>query len=145
MAWHGTRYSSLEYLDTSEERMVPGIKRVLIIDDDAVHARSLRRALHAWFDVVMTTTARSALEILTNGPLADVVICNVSLRGASGLLLHAEAVAARPELAGRFLFVTGAPLAPSEREALPAGDDLCLAKPFRARDLMVAMQPLLAS
>ena len=93
-------------------------RQVFVVDDDPVFARSMRRALKP--HVVRTAAAASEAEValLDRNYTPDLVLCDVFLPGRNGDTLHARIAARRPELAARFVFVTGGALGRAEAEYL---------------------------
>src|SRR6478735_1035876 len=93
-------------------------RQVFVVDDDPVFTRSIRRALKP--HVVRTVGAASEAEVQLLDPsyTPDLVLCDVFLPGRNGDTLHARIAARRPELAQRFVFVTGGALGRAEAEYL---------------------------
>jgi CheY-like chemotaxis protein len=93
-----------------------GQRRVLVIDDDPVIARSLRRALKP--HDVRTAGSASEAEIALLEPqyVPDLVVCDVYLPGANGNVLHERILQKRPDIADRFVFVTGGGLGRAEAD-----------------------------
>jgi CheY-like chemotaxis protein len=104
---------------------VPRIPRVLVIDDDALVARALRRVLSDEFDVSATTRPLDALEWLTSGDWYDVILCDVEMPAMDGLVLRDLIAASRPDLAARIVFLTG-----GWHPRLDSVPNLVLAKPL---------------
>jgi len=105
-------------LDTSDHAQLPDreptssdvIRQVLVVDDDPVFTRAVRRALRPHF-VKESATASEAEILLLDGSYApDLVICDLMLPGADGTVLHRRVRDARAQIARRFLFVTGGTL-----------------------------------
>lgn len=83
-----------------------GVPTVLIVDDDEFVARGMKRLLHA-YDVVCVPTVDAALGVLETSSDFDAVVCDLMMPLQTGVDLYAHAQARWPELAARFLFVTG--------------------------------------
>ena len=111
-------------------------RQVFLIDDDPVFARSMRRALRP--HVVRTAGAASEAEVQLLDPNydPDLVLCDVFLPGRNGDTLHARVAARRPELASRFVFVTGGALGRAEAEYLKHCGCPTLFKPVELKTLM---------
>jgi len=119
---------------TQKQRMAEARPRqVFVIDDDPVFARSMRRALKP--HVVRTAAAASEaeVELLDLNYTPDLVLCDVFLPGRNGDTLHARIAARRPELAKRFVFVTGGALGRAEAEYLKNCDCQTLFKPVELK------------
>lgn len=80
--------------------------RVLIVDDDAGVARSLKRLLRE-YDAQVEVEARDALRRLRAGERFDVILCDVMMPSLSGPEFYAEVVRIDPELARSVIMVTG--------------------------------------
>jgi PAS domain S-box-containing protein len=103
--------------------------RVLIVDDEERLALTLKLALSAAHDVEVATRGRRAIELLRRAPY-HVVLCDLMLPDVSGIDVYEQAVAARPELAPRFVFLTGGAFQDRAREFLQSVDNARLEKPF---------------
>ena len=110
-------------------------RQVFLVDDDPVFARSMRRALKP--HVVRTAGAASEAEVQLLDPnyTPDLVLCDVFLPGRNGDTLHARIAARRPELASRFVFVTGGALGRAEAEYLKHCACPTLFKPVELKTL----------
>ena len=85
-------------------------KQVLVVDDDPVFSRTIRRSLKP-HDVKTCAAASEAQALLLDAAYApDLILCDVFLPGANGNLLHSRVARQRPEIARRFVFVTGGAL-----------------------------------
>ena len=110
-------------------------RQVFVVDDDPVFSRSMRRALKP--HVVRTAAAASEAEValLDRNYTPDLVLCDVFLPGRNGDTLHARIAARRPELAKRFVFVTGGALGRAEAEYLKNCACPTLFKPVELKTL----------
>jgi CheY-like chemotaxis protein len=103
--------------------------RVLVIDDEILLGRSVRRILSE-HDVVIEVDGRAALVRLAAGERFDVIICDLRMPTMSGAEVFATAVALDPEAAARFVFLTG-DASPSWQADFPESvDNEVVAKPF---------------
>jgi signal transduction histidine kinase/FixJ family two-component response regulator len=119
----------------------PGQRRVLVIDDDPVIARSLRRGLKP--HDVRTASSASEAEIALLEPeyVPDLVVCDVYLPGANGNVLHERILQKRPEIAERFVFVTGGGLGRAEADYLKGSGRPALVKPIDVKSLLALLEP----
>jgi CheY-like chemotaxis protein len=108
----------------------PRVGRVLVVDDEPLIAESLRLVLSDEFEVTTATHVADALARLTSGDWYDVVLCDVMMPGISGVELRSRVHAERPELAERFVFMTGGILMPSVQRMLERIPNVVLTKPF---------------
>ncbi|HEX8793970.1 MAG TPA: response regulator [Polyangiaceae bacterium] len=106
------------------------VGRVLIVDDELLLAESLRCILADEFEVTATSAPSLALAWLTSGDWYDVILCDVMMPGMNGVELRAQVERAVPELAARFVFMTGGILLPEVQVLLDQTPSIVLAKPF---------------
>lgn len=81
--------------------------RILVIDDDEIVAKSIARMLCGKHDVTVLTDGRSALPVLLAGGY-DVAVCDLLMPHLNGKELYDEVLSQQPELARRFVFLSGA-------------------------------------
>ena len=113
----------------------PQLRQVFLVDDDPVFARTMRRALKAHVVRTAATASEAEVQLLDPNYLPDFVLCDVFLPGRNGDTLHARIAARRPELASRFVFVTGGALGRAEAEYLKHCDCPTLFKPVELKTL----------
>jgi signal transduction histidine kinase/ActR/RegA family two-component response regulator len=115
-------------------------KQVLVVDDDPVFSRTIRRSLKP--HEVRTCAAASEAQALLLDPAyaPDLVLCDVFLPGANGNLLHARVARHRPEIARRFVFVTGGALGKDEAAYLKSSGCSTLFKPVELRSLLELLE-----
>ncbi len=105
-------------------------RRVLIIDDDDVFARSLRRALKPHVVTTAATASEAEISLLSETPPPDIVLCDIFLPGKNGDQLHARVARSSPEIARRFVFVTGGGLTQTQAEYIRSSGCPAMAKPL---------------
>jgi signal transduction histidine kinase/FixJ family two-component response regulator len=115
--------------------------RILVIDDDPIMSRSLRRGLKP--HDVRTASSASEAEITLLDPSYEphLVVCDVFLPGANGNVLHQRVRAQRPHVADRFVFVTGGALGRAEAEYIKASGRPTLLKPVDVKALLTLLAP----
>jgi CheY-like chemotaxis protein len=104
--------------------------RVLVVDDDAMLARSLRRSLQDDHEVVVVHGASGALARLEAGERFDVIVCDLMMPGMTGMDLHEEITRLMPEQAERMVFLTGGAVTTRAKDFVAAVSNLVLEKPF---------------
>jgi PAS domain S-box-containing protein len=109
---------------------------LLVVDDEAALGRTLAIALSDAFDVTTATSGRAALERLSSGEPVDLVLCDLMMPDVSGMDVYARVVAERPELAGRFVFVTGGAFTDRARTFVDEVGAPVVQKPFRLEALV---------
>lgn len=81
--------------------------RALVVDDEDSNATLVRRALdQAGYEVDSTTLSRRALAMIERTAY-DVVIADIKMPELNGQELYTRACQLRPEMARRFIFITG--------------------------------------
>ena len=112
-----------------------------MIDDDPILSRTLRRALKP--HEVQTASSASEAEILILDPnyQPDLVVCDVFLPGANGNVLHERVLGVRPEIAARFVFVTGGALGRAEADYIKQSGRPTLIKPVDLKTLFNLLEP----
>ena len=107
--------------------------RVLIIDDEPSIVNAMRRILSG-YEVFVAQTGRLALEMLA-AETFDCVLCDLMMPEMTGMDLYESIAATRPEMAPRFVFMTGGAFTQRARAFLDSVANRVLAKPFGAKDL----------
>ncbi|MFZ5481378.1 MAG: PAS domain-containing hybrid sensor histidine kinase/response regulator [Myxococcota bacterium] len=110
--------------------------RVLVVDDDPYVASSLVAFLEDDHDAVPCTDVDAALDVLCGEERWDVVLCDVRMPRMSGPEVLLRVRERRPELARRFVFVTGGVLPPGEARVVAEMGCRVLAKPLALEDLV---------
>ena len=119
-------------------------RQVFVVDDDPVFARSMRRALKPHLVRTAAAASEAEVELLDRNYTPDLVLCDVFLPGRNGDTLHSRISARRPELAKRFVFVTGGALGRAEAVYLKNCACPTLFKPVELKtlkDLLEDVEP----
>ena len=114
--------------------------RVIVVDDEVLVGRSIQRALRG-HEVEVFTNGTKAIERLCADEPFDVVFCDLMMPEVSGMEVFDRVSATRPELASRFVFMTGGAFTAQARDFLKKASQDCLEKPFQLhqiRDLVAA-------
>jgi CheY-like chemotaxis protein len=110
--------------------MRPRVARVLVVDDEAMVAKSLQLVLAREFDVSRTTEPEKALEWFSRGESFDVILCDVMMPRINGVELRNRVARFSPDQAARIVFITGGLLLPHVRVLLDSVPNTCLEKPL---------------
>ncbi len=113
---------------------VPRPPRILVIDDEPLAGRAIRRSLVEW-DVSVSLSAVEALQRFVRGERFDAIVCDVMMPNMTGSALHAELLRLVPEQAERMIFVTGGALTPETQAFVEEHSDRVMLKPFVIREL----------
>jgi PAS domain S-box-containing protein len=103
--------------------------RVLVVDDEPLVGRSIRRALASTAEVVLDGSSRAALERLARGERFDLVLSDVMMPELPGADFHAALEARHPDVARSIVYMTGGAFSPREREFLERVPNVRFEKP----------------
>jgi CheY-like chemotaxis protein len=109
--------------------------QILVVDDEAVVLRSLKRILSKDHDVVAIGTAAEALALCTGGGAFDLILCDLMMPEMTGMDLHRELSRAAPDQAGRMIFITGGAFTEKARTFLSETPKEQIEKPFETANL----------
>lgn len=134
----------LEPQQTSEAGSPPpaSLSRILVIDDEPVVRRLIRRLL-APHEVVLEAGGRAALDLLDGGEQFDLIICDLMMPDLSGVDVHAAISLNRPEMLEKMIFLTGGAFSQASTEFLEKLTTPVLKKPFLAADLLHQVKRIL--
>jgi two-component system, cell cycle sensor histidine kinase and response regulator CckA len=115
--------------------------RVLIIDDEPLLGKSLRRALGE-HDVTFTEDPARALELCSEVDY-DVIVCDLMMPLISGEGVYEHLRERAPDLAARMIFMTGGAFTTGAQLFLQSISNPVLTKPFAPDDLRAAVRRML--
>jgi DNA-binding response OmpR family regulator len=120
------------------------LKAVLVVDDDKQLASALQWILRD--ENYLVDVAFDGEEALLKVKVHeyDAVICDVMMPRLRGDEFYVQAKMLRPNLAERFIFITGFAADSNIREFLSARRMKYLIKPFPIKELMACVKELLA-
>ncbi len=121
----------------------PDQLKVLIIDDDALILRSLSRVLRK-HNVSTATNGAQALKLLQNDPHFDTIICDVMMPHMNGIEVLSAIQDQHPQLAPRFIFLTGGTFTLEQETTLKNLPNLVLKKPITPKELSSSLRSLVA-
>jgi signal transduction histidine kinase/CheY-like chemotaxis protein len=125
-----------------EAEVSPRRRKALVVDDEESNAALVRRVLAAaGYDVESTTLSRRAL-VMIERTAYDAVICDVKMPELSGQELYGRVCQIRPEMARRFVFVTGDIDGEDTRQFLDQSKCTYFMKPFNLERLTAAVDML---
>ncbi len=113
----------------------PPARRVLIIDDEALVARSLLRSLGDEYEVFSAASADEALEMLARDNRFDLLLCDVLMPQKSGMEFRRALAERYPGLLPRLVFMTGGAFTPESRSFLRETSHRVLEKPFDSAEV----------
>ncbi len=131
--------------DTTVEETETGVLgRVLIIDDEPLMLKLMKRGLQKRWDVELAESGEEALAVLEHEHY-DVILCDLMMRGVDGRAVHAWVRRHRPELLDRLVFVTAGGVTSESRHFLEQVDNLVVPKPIDLKNLQRLMKKLVPS
>jgi CheY-like chemotaxis protein len=115
--------------------------RILLVDDEPLLLKSYGRYLHrsCGHDVVTASGGADALAELEGDEDFDVIFCDLSMPGIDGIEVHRSIRETHPELANRFVFLTGGLTTEAADDYLTQTGVRVLTKPVRGTDLEKAL------
>ena len=129
-------------LDPTAPSRRAGRRKALVVDDEESNAALVRRVLAgAGYDVESTTLSRRALAMIERTAY-DAVVADVKMPELSGQELYARVCQIRPEMARRFIFITGDIDGEDTRQFLKETRCSYFLKPFNLEKLTAAVDTL---
>lgn len=125
----------------SQPKELPGGRRgrVLIVDDEVMLGKALRRMLAPHHDAVVVTSGKEALRLIAADGEFDVVFCDLMMPEMSGPELYGAIVATYPELAKRVVFLTGGAFTESAISFLDQTYNMRIDKPFAVGQILAVV------
>ncbi len=116
---------------------------VLVVDDDELVSRALRRVLRG-HEVTSTQDGAKALELLLDGDdYFHIVLCDLMMPLMSGRELYEQLAAAAPEACERLVFMTGGTAGPEDRDFTHVVGAKVIDKPFDSASVRALVQDAL--
>jgi PAS domain S-box-containing protein len=117
--------------------------RVLVIDDEPAVAKTLARMLAKSCEVVVCTHSPRALQLLLGDdePPFALIFCDLMMPELGGEALYYRVASARPDVAQRFVLMTGGAFTPDGRRFMQGAPVPMLDKPFDLKRLSEILAP----
>ncbi len=116
-----------DLVSEAPRELPPGL-RVVVVDDEATLRGVLTRILDRHQVTAFGEGEPAVKHLLTED--VDLVLCDVSMPGMDGVEVFRAVTSARPELAQRFVFMTGGALTDRGERFIQEHEGALLAKPF---------------
>ncbi|MSU58141.1 MAG: response regulator [Pedosphaera sp.] len=121
----------------------PRKHNVLLVDDNLQLAETLRQLLEAHgFDATVVSNGVLALKHILHKPV-DVVVCDLRMPQLEGDMFYSTVERVNPELAKRFVFITGMAEDPHFEKFVMTVKAPVLRKPVPIETLLAAVKGLL--
>lgn len=121
----------------------PRTYSILVVDDNDALRESVRRVLaRKGCQVTTATNGLEGLEALRGQPF-DAIVSDVQMPERGGVWLWQEALALRPTLRGRFLLMSGEPLAEQRSMGIYIDDERFLLKPVSLETVWLEVQGII--
>ncbi|MDI1483130.1 ATP-binding protein [Polyangium sp. y55x31] len=131
--------SSIPPMPSTPPRSIKSGVRVLVVEDEAPLARALAEEIGRVHEVSVAGGAQGALEAIS-GQRFDVILCDLRMPGMSGEAFYEKVAADKPEVAKRFVFMTGVGFGADVERFLAESGRPVLEKPFSAEDALAVIQ-----
>jgi len=111
-------------------------RRVLVIDDEPGVGRALEHALGDRHDVEIVTSGRDAIARLATDADFDLILCDVMMPDVDGIEVFRQTRASAPDVAARFVFMSGGAFTPRARSFLATCENPRVDKPFDLAEIV---------
>jgi CheY-like chemotaxis protein len=118
--------------------------RILLVEDDPLVARAVRRTLSREHEVVFVEGGRAALQALAKEQF-DLVMSDLMMPEMTGMDLHDELSRTHPQVAAKMVFLSGGAFTEAAREFLRRIPNPQVEKPFNPQELRALVARLIAS
>jgi two-component system NtrC family sensor kinase len=125
----------LDSMSTLKPPIAVGNRRLFVIDDDVLVARTLVRLLGDHQVDVATSGKEGLSRLLSEGSMFDLVLCDLMMPDMTGMDLYEEIQRRAPALAERFIFISGGGVTERSRRFIEANGARVLIKPIDGREL----------
>jgi len=109
--------------------------RILVVDDEEMVLRAVKRSLARDHEVTVVAAAREALALCVSGQRFDLILCDLMMPDMTGMELHKELSRVASEQANSMIFLTGGAFTESGRHFLTDPPREHIEKPFDASNL----------
>lgn len=118
--------------------------RILVIDDEPLLRRTLKGILGRQHEVVAACSGSEAQEILTQDVAFDLILCDLTMPGITGIELFDWATQRTHGLSEKFVFMTGGAITDASADFLATRVNSTLEKPFQLERLESVVSEQLA-
>ena len=115
----------------------------MVVEDEAPLARALAEEIGRTHDVRVAGSATEALTVIDDW-IIDVIMCDLRMPGMSGEAFYEKVLQDKPQIAKRFVFMTGVGFGADIERFLSESGRPVLEKPFSAEDALTMIQKVVA-
>jgi signal transduction histidine kinase len=126
-------------------RCPPRRRRIVAVDDEALLLKAYRRMLIDHHDIEIRLGALEALRTFEEDRDFAVVLCDLQMPEMSGAELFRVVKDRWPDMAERFIFITGGAFSPEARRFLDESVIACINKPFQVDELLELIEARVAA
>jgi PAS domain S-box-containing protein len=117
--------------------------KVLVIDDEPLITKVVRRTLSREHEVDALNSAEDALVRIRSGERFDVILCDLMMPQVTGMDFHAELQRGYPDQAAKLVFLTGGAFTQRARDFLEHVQNQRVEKPIDAQGLKALVNDML--
>jgi PAS domain S-box-containing protein len=117
--------------------------RILVVDDEPLITKVVRRTLGREHDVETLNSAEEALTRIRSGERFDVILCDLMMPQVTGMDFHAELTDDFPEQAKKMVFLSGGAFTKRARDFLESVSNHRVEKPIDAQGLKALVNDML--
>jgi len=114
--------------------------RILVVEDERYILNFMRRLLSKRHEVQTASGGREAMDLLARDRAFDLIFCDLMMPEIGGIDVYEWVTLEYPDLADRFVFMTGGAFTPRGRGFVQRMGDRVLQKPVGAAQLLEAVQ-----
>lgn len=104
--------------------------RILLVDDEPLVLKSMRRTLSPPHEVVCVRDGKQAIEAIEQGPEFDVILCDMMMPGVDGVDVYEYLRDHAPAQVARMVFCTGGVFTKRVEDLLESTPNLVASKPL---------------
>jgi CheY-like chemotaxis protein len=118
--------------------------RILVVHDPSTIGVTIARLLARDHEVVVAVDAADAIARIEAGERFDILLCDVTMPGMTGMELHAKLDRAAPDQAARMVFLTDTEITSEARSFIQRLETRSIEKPFTVTALRALIDLLVA-
>jgi len=118
--------------------------QVMLIDDDALVAKSIKRLFADEYEITTAHSAQEGLELLAlRDPIFDIILSDLSMPNMDGMEFFYQIEKTFPELVDKIIFMSGGATTATQEQFLTKHSCRQLNKPFQPVELREMISAIL--